>query len=414
MTPYSSLAYFVILAALVLALAGVSAGGRVTRHWITGGTVLMLVLQYAVPVNHDWEALQLECASLLAWGTMQTALLITVLRRPSFRGTARWSVPLGVLPLVIVKAGSAWVPGWSLGFDGISYVTFRVLDVLWCLSDGILTDVRVMDCLVFMFFFPTLSSGPIDRFRRFRDDWRRERSTAEFWSDVDAGIARIFQGLLYKFVIATLIDRHVLGHAGSVPGLPGALQYGFVWGLYLFFDFAGYSAFAVGAGRCFGIHVPGNFDAPFAATDIRDFWSRWHISLSTWFRDHIYMRFLMTARKRKWFARTGTASMAAAYLSFGTMGLWHGFSLNYITYGLYHATLLVTAENFTRWRHRHPGRFDTMWWRYTARLLTVLSVSFGFWIFSGHGWKEKAAGTPGFLSDRFTGNRHHKSSRTSE
>lgn len=70
---------------------------------------------------------------------------------------------------------------------------------------------------------------------------------------------------------------------------------------YLFFDFAGYSAFAVSFSYVFGIHTPENFRSPFAAQNIRDFWDRWHISLSSWFRDHVYMRFVMAATKHYWF-----------------------------------------------------------------------------------------------------------------
>lgn len=408
MTPYSSLAYFAVLVALVLPMIAAALSGRVTRHWIVLGTLLMLLLQYALPVHGDRHEAIVESLCLLGWGAMQVVLLKVVLKRPTLRGTAAWSVPLAALPLVIVKAGSAWISGWSIGFDGISYVTFRSLDVLWCISDGILKEAAVGDYLIFLFFFPTISSGPIDRCRRFRDDWRRVRSREDFWDDFDAGIGHIFRGLLYKFIIATLIDRYVLPHSAAVPGFPGAMQYGLVWGLYLFFDFAGYSAFAIGVSRCFGIRVSENFAAPFAATNVRDFWSRWHISLSTWFRDHIYMRFMMTARRRKWFAKPETASMAAYYVSFGTMGLWHGFNRYYIAYGLYHATLLVVCENFTRYRKSHPQRFAGAWWKHTAHALTILCVSFGFWLFSGHGWTKATPESPGFFTTKFLGNHHHQ------
>ncbi len=407
MTPYSTPTYFVILALLLLPMIVAALRGRVTHHWLIICGVIMLGVQYALPVHGTTKDALIVCGSLAGWGLIQLIILRLALKRPTLRGTAFWSVPLSVLPLVIVKLGSAWSENWSVGFSGISYVTFRSLDVLWAISDGALKCVGVLDYLVFLFFVPTISSGPIDRFRRFNAEWRRERTGTEFWQDFDVGIGHIFQGLLYKFILATCVDRYVLPHSAAVPGLPGALQYGLVWGLYLFFDFAGYSAFAVGVSRCFGIRVPENFAGPWAATNIRDFWNRWHISLSTWFRDHIYMRFLMMARKKKWFARPETASMVAYYVSFGTMGLWHGFTGNYIAYGLYHATAMVVCDVFGRWRKSYPGLFEREWWKYTAQALTILCVSFGFWMFSGHGWVKDGPDAVGFFTNKFLGNHKH-------
>lgn len=406
MTPYSSPTYFGVIAVLLLPMIAAALRGRVTWHWTMLCTALMLLVQYALPLHGTLHDALIETSSLVAFGLLQVLLLLLVLRRTTPRGTALWSVTLGALPLVIVKLGSTYVQGWAVGFNGISYVTFRALDVLWCISDGALKQVGVLDYLIYLFFFPTISSGPIDRFKRFHAGWRRERNASEFWNDLDAGVGWIFRGLLYKFIFATTIDRYILGHAAAVPGLPGVFQYGLVWGLYLFFDFAGYSAFAVGVSRCFGVRATENFASPFAATSIRDFWTRWHISLSTWFRDHLYMRFLLMARKKKWFARPETASMAAYFVSFGTMGLWHGLTSYYIAYGLYHATLLTLCERFSTWRKAHPDRLAGRWWKLTSHTLTMISVIFGFWMFSGHGWVQKGQGSARFFSGKFFGNHH--------
>jgi membrane protein involved in D-alanine export len=158
----------------------------------------------------------------------------------------------------------------------------------------------------------------------------------------------------------------------------------YAYTFFLFFDFAGYSAFAVGFSYLFGIHTPENFDRPFLSRDIRDFWNRWHISLSFWFRDHIYNRFLFAAVKRKWFKSNQLASSAGYILTMGLMGAWHGTTPNYLVYGLYHGVLLAATAYLDR-RHRgnHLLNDSGLGWRLLSILITFQLISFGLLIFSG-------------------------------
>jgi membrane protein involved in D-alanine export len=151
----------------------------------------------------------------------------------------------------------------------------------------------------------------------------------------------------------------------------------------LFFDFAGYSAFAVGLSYLFGIHTPENFDKPFQARNIRDFWNRWHVSLSAWFRDHVYMRFVLAAAKGRWFRSTRVASQVGSLLAMGLMGLWHGTTWYYVAYGVYHGALLAGHDAFTRWNERSNFWGDGPLWRAASVLVTFHFVAFGFLIFSG-------------------------------
>src|SRR5213079_2515277 len=176
---------------------------------------------------------------------------------------------------------------------------------------------------MFLFFFPTISAGPIDRYQRFAADWRKRRTRAEFLIDLDSAVHRIFRGFLYKFIVAALIKQYWLERAASSGSLMALVSYMYAYSFYLFFDFAGYSAFAIALSYLFGIHTPENFDRPFLARNIRDFWNRWHISLSWWFRDHIYMRFVMAASKRHWFKNKYVVSPLGFFMTFGLMGLWH-------------------------------------------------------------------------------------------
>jgi membrane protein involved in D-alanine export len=128
-----------------------------------------------------------------------------------------------------------------------------------------------------------------------------------------------------------------------------------------------------------GVHIPENFDRPFWARNIADFWNRWHITLSTWLRDHIYARFVMSATKGKWFSDPKVAGYLGSWLAFALMGLWHGLESRYVVYGLYHAMLMVGYLMLSQ--RKGPGRRPLP--PMLARLVTFHCVCFGFLIFSG-------------------------------
>ena len=166
----------------------------------------------------------------------------------------------------------------------------------------------------------------------------------------------------------------------------------YAYSLYLFFDFAGYSSFAIAFSYAFGVHTPENFNRPFLSRNIKEFWTRWHITLSFWFRDFIYMRFLLTAFKKKWFADKRHAAYVANFLTFGVMGFWHGTATHYLVYGLYHACLITGHDIFAHWNRPHPDQPARVWgdslpWQIAGIILTCQAVAFGFLIFSGrHIW----------------------------
>ena len=311
-----------------------------------------------------------------------------------------WPFPaamlLTLLPLVGARFLPMAIPGAQLGFLGISYVTFRSLDVIFGIRDRLIVSLPADQFLAFLFFFPTISSGPIDRYRRFSQDWNRPRPAAEFWKDLDGAVHRIFTGFLYKFILAALIKTYWIDRLAD-GGFLNTLSYMYGYSLYLYFDFAGYSAFAVGVSYLLGIHTPENFNRPFLAGNIKDFWNRWHISLSTWLRDHVYMRFMLAAAKGRWFAGKYTASYLGFFLTFGLMGLWHGIEPYYLLYGLYHGTLLVGHDLFTRWNKPRQVWGNGPLWRATGTLVTFHLVCLGFLLFSGRigpTWKPASSVPP--------------------
>jgi len=386
MTPYAELTYFILIGLLLAPLLLAGSRGKLDGRWTVAATVIVLLVQYRnrIPINahNHWP----ELVPLIIFGAYQWGLLRLVLAR-RLPGRALVAVPLALFPLMVAKWLPLVAPDSKFGFAGISYVTFRALDVLWAVTDGALKEVLFLDYGVFLFFFPTISAGPIDRFKRFKSEWRQARTKQQFWEDFDAGLPSFFRGLLYKFVIATIIERHWLESTRVAPGVLGAIEYAYVYSFYLFFDFAGYSAFAVAVSRWFGVRSPENFNLPWAAQNIRDFWNRWHMSLSFWFRDHVYTRFLLTAVKRKWFKKRETAGSVGYFVSFGLMGLWHGTETFYLLYGFYHALLMSGYDIFSRWKKKHPQLFQGRLWNGLARLITVHAVIFGLWLFSGQAWQ---------------------------
>src|SRR4051794_3109320 len=293
MIPYATFSYFgVLLYAIVPAVLLGMMFGRM-RLWILSATLLMIIVQYT-RVLVDWPGenaprpesyiapldigLGQDFWLLCAYGLFQLVLVSTFIqirRRTKNRWAFYGAIALGLLPLVLARAQPYLAPGSLWGFPGISYVTFRALDVIFGIQDRTITLVPPLQLIAFLFFFPTISSGPIDRFRRFAGDWERRRTRAEMLADLDGAVHRIFTAFLYKFILAALIERYWLNAVAGGHGFVTTVSYMYAYSLYLFFDFAGYSLFAIGISYLFGIRTPENFNRPFLATNIQDFWNRW-------------------------------------------------------------------------------------------------------------------------------------------
>lgn len=140
---------------------------------------------------------------------------------------------------------------------------------------------------------------------------------------------------------------------------------------------------AVGTAYILGVRLPDNFRAPFKSLDIKEFWDRWHITLSHWFRDFLFTRFIMKCSKKKWFSTRLNRACAGFIVNMGVMGLWHGVTPSYILYGLYHGILLSATEVYQKKsgfykKHKNQRLYKAVSW-----LLTINLVIFGFFIFSG-------------------------------
>ena len=157
----------------------------------------------------------------------------------------------------------------------------------------------------------------------------------------------------------------------------------YAYTMYLFFDFAGYSAFAIGTSYVLGIKVPENFDKPFLAHNMKEFWDRWHISLSKWFGDYLFSRFVLNMVRSKKIKSKKTAIRCGYMLTMLTMGLWHGFYLFYITYGAYQGLMLILTDVYTKskmYRNFKKSKYYDL----VSRIVCFHIVAFGMLIFSGY------------------------------
>ncbi len=390
MTPYADFLFFGLALYWVIPAIALGLAGRLSWHWVVFSTLAMGVLQMALPAvvaGHTWWVPVAAAAgwTMWQWGVARTFLALRSKTRPWLV----WIAVLGTLvPLLALKLVPSSPFGGVMHIIGLSYVTFRALDVVLAVFDGLVTELAAPSYLAYVLFFPTLSAGPIDRYRRFVKDFAQRPSGAEYLQLLDEAVHGFFIGVLYKFVLAVVVRRWWLDPLTGTHGIANTVSYMYAYSAYLFFDFAGYSSFAVAFSKIFGVRSPENFNQPWRARDLADFWSRWHMSLSTWLRDQVYMRFFMAARRRNWFTSKHVTSAVGLLISFGVMGLWHGIALHYVVYGLFHAVLLIALEG---WRRGHPirrpagGESDA---RVSVRdvlgtLLTLQLACIGFLIFSG-------------------------------
>lgn len=384
MIPYADFTFFGLLLYAVVPTLILGLLGRANWRWALLLTLFMLVIQYQAELRISGRAELREIWIVIAFGLWQWAAMRTYAATGRRKGPLFYAtIAICLLPLALTKVMPAFLPQREFGFVGISYVSFRALDIVFCLRDNVITVPRPLDFLGFLFFFPTISSGPIDRYRRFVGDWKKTRTRNQFIADLDAAVHRLFRGFLYKFILAALIKRYWLDHAATATTFGALVSYMYAYSFYLFFDFAGYSAFAIAFSYLLGVHTPENFDRPFLARNIRDFWNRWHITLSFWFRDHVYMRFLLAAKRGRWITNRHATIIAGYFLSFGLMGLWHGIQPHFIIYGMYHATLLSGFHSFSEWTKGRAWPTNGVLWRAAGILVTFHFVCFGFLIFSG-------------------------------
>ena len=268
------------------------------------------------------------------------------------------------------SAESLMPPGWEYVLPvGISFYTFQSMSYTIDFYRGaIAREPSFVRFAAFVTFFPQLVAGPIERAKNLLPQFaKRQRVTL---ADVSDGASLFLLGLFKKVALANYLGPYVdrvYGDAATQGGAALALAtFAFAWQIY--FDFSGYTDMARGVARCMGFRLMLNFRNPYLAVSLADFWSRWHISLSTWFRDYVYIPLGGS--------RVGSLRLWRNLLiTFVISGLWHGAAWTFLIWGALHGLGLIAnraLEQVAWWRERCP--------RLAKRLVVFAFVCFA-WVF---------------------------------
>lgn len=281
-----------------------------------------------------------SCGLLMASGRRKIGLLISILANVGLLGFFKYfnftfdnlyalAELLGTNPAKLIELPEIALP------IGISFYTFQTMSYSIDVYRGnVQANRNFIDFACYVTMFPQLVAGPIVRYIDVHHQLQNKNISA---SNFRIGIERFVVGLAKKVLIANTfaaIADDVFAQNFSDLSTPYAWFGTFAYTVQIYFDFSGYSDMAIGLGKMFGFDFPENFNYPYIARSIKEFWRRWHISLSSWFRDYLY---ISLGGNRKGNNRT----YVNLFIVFFVTGLWHGASWNFVVWGLYHGVFIV-------------------------------------------------------------------------
>ena len=384
-----------------LYLAFVLVGAFVTQ-FARGGLRLALIMLFSAILVASYvpNLLAFLPFALFVTGGYAAIVLVSIGRR-------RHAVGASVLVIVALFVWLKRYPFVSavpaLGFPyvlvGLSYILFRMLHVLLDVGSGELKRPPVARYFAYLFFFPSFLSGPINRYETFSRDL--DAPAAMDRDEAFATLARFLKGWFKVTILgellllgqSSLVARLQLAVAGGNGSVMLGLLYAAACGLYLVYlyvNFSGYTDMAITVGRLFGIVLPENFNRPFTAINLQDFWSRWHITLSEWFKIYFFNPLLLVLMRR--FPDPKLApylGVLALFIVFLVLGAWHGASWEYMLVGFLLGAGIATNKLWQVELARRLGkqayreltkRFAYIW---ASRGLTLAWVSVAlttFWV----------------------------------
>ncbi len=304
---------------------------------------------------------------LLTFGIVANLLTLATFKYANFFASSASSVFSGF---------SHHNPHWAFNIIlplGISFFTFEFIHYLFEIYRGNKPISSFTLFALFAAFFPTQIAGPVKRYPDFLAQMKEQRPLK--LSYFDEGVPLIITGLAKKLLLANNLSILVqMGFAQS--GSYGALElWLFAWAFtfQIYFDFSAYTDIGRGSAMLFGYHIPINFDLPLIADNMTDFWKRWHISLSTWLRDYLFIP-MGGSRKGHW--RTNWNVFVTMTLG----GLWHGAAWNFVVWGIYHGLCLVVHKEFSTFTQKIgilKKLTSTVAWNLLSKLLTFNAVAVG-------------------------------------
>lgn len=259
---------------------------------------------------------------------------------------------------------------------GVSYLIFKLIAFVLDVFRGEIKDPRLEELLAFILFIPSFPAGPIERYQNFASSRKPEFETSFYIS----GLQRIALGYFKKVVLVNFIMHEivqiklypVIMNNGVELGLGSAEVLCFLVGslIYAYLDLSAYADLAIGMGQLFGYKLCENMNYPIFRKNLSDYWNCWHISLSHWCRNNVYFPVLGHSRN----------NVLALYSSFTVMGLWHYLSLNWLLWGMWHATGITVFSKWNRFKKRKKlrGKVPKSVGYAMGMILTVLYSSLGF------------------------------------
>jgi D-alanyl-lipoteichoic acid acyltransferase DltB (MBOAT superfamily) len=343
--------------------------GIVLGCLVGAGAVTFILLERPAK-NWLWQA------------AMMVGILAVFVSLKTPRVTAAISNSMVGSPAVVVSAA-----GIPLSWLGFSYISFRILHTIRDRQSGRLPPVTLGEYVNYAIFFPAFTAGPIDRLERFVPELRVPLPL----TDVDwiAAGTRLFVGAFKKFVVADLLAvisiNDVLVQQVKVAGWLWVFLYAYAFRIYL--DFSGYTDIAIGMGRLLGFRLPENFAAPYLKPNLAQFWNSWHMSLTQWFRSYVFNPLSRALRSGEHPGPVWLVILAAQVTTMLLIGLWHGVTLGFAAWGLWHALGLFTHNRWSDFaRNRMPAWTAS---RLGARVLNAAGVALTFnyvalgWLFFG-------------------------------
>jgi membrane protein involved in D-alanine export len=277
----------------------------------------------------------------------------------------------------------------TLHILGVSYLTFRMAQTVFELRDYSGPDVEFGEYLAFLIFPTTFSAGPISPFLYYRDT---ANGATVSWHNVGYGLLRVMVGVIkFRFLgaMAQQLTFTYLWSDGFKHGYIDFVLSGAAYYIYLYLNFSGYTDIAIGLSAVLGIRVKENFANPFGARNIREFWQRWHISLTEFVRDVVFTPLSMTLLR--WFGIRfyAVTIIVSAFATFAALALWHGTAPGYFIFYGAHATAFafnMIAESELRKRKLLRAYMANRWIALTSKIITFLFVSLTFSFFELGSW----------------------------
>ena len=341
------------------------------RPWVRNGLLLLFSLAF-----YAWG--EPTYVFLMLGAILANYLLAFRVRESRLVFVCAVALDLGMLAvfkyldLLISAANGLFrlnLPGAHLALPiGISFYTFQILSYVIDVRRGDVPPARnLVDFAAYVSMFPQLIAGPIVRYVDVAADLRRLNGDI---STAAAGARRFCMGLAKKVLLANTLASA----ADTAFGMTGSLNFGGAWAgliayaLQIYFDFSGYSDMAIGLGKMLGFSFPENFRYPYVSLSVKEFWRRWHLSLSTWFRDYLYIP-LGGSRRGK--GRT----LLNLLIVFALCGLWHGANWTFLLWGLWHG-LFLCLERLSFMKKLQEALPNWVRWCYTALVVLLGWVLF--------------------------------------